>query len=143
MVEIRPAYEEEAFRIELFGDEIEALSVTDPLTGKVRRTTDSMTIYPARHFVTPEPYAGHLGLDGVGDTKGLMESELRERHIRWTCNAKITAVEDGKMQFTEFDEDGNVILVSENVVLTSQPAGSFMQRIEDCFFMHLPIEDEM
>ncbi len=55
MVEIRPAYEEEAFRIELFGDEVEALSVTDPLTGRVIRTTDSMTIYPARHFVTPEP----------------------------------------------------------------------------------------
>ena len=58
------------------------------------------------HFVTPEPYVGHLGLDGVGDTRGLMESELRERHIRWTCNAKITAVEDGKMHFTEFDDDG-------------------------------------
>ena len=42
-----------------------------------------------------------------------------------------------------FDEDGNVIWVSENVVLTSQPAESFMQRIEDWFFMHLPIEDEM
>jgi putative cardiolipin synthase len=42
-----------------------------------------------------------------------------------------------------FDEDGNVIWVSENVVLTSQPADSFMQRIEDWFFMHLPIEDEM
>ncbi|UCG50898.1 MAG: excinuclease ABC subunit UvrB [Candidatus Latescibacterota bacterium] len=55
MVEIRPAYEEEALRIELFGDEIEALSVTDPLTGAVKRSTDSMTIYPARHFVTPEP----------------------------------------------------------------------------------------
>ena len=36
------------------------------------------------HFVTPEPYIGHLGLDGVGDTKGLMESELRDRHIKWT-----------------------------------------------------------
>jgi excinuclease ABC subunit B len=55
VVEIRPAYEEEAIRIELFGDEIEALSVTDPLTGKVRRTTDRVTIFPARHFVTPEP----------------------------------------------------------------------------------------
>jgi putative cardiolipin synthase len=42
-----------------------------------------------------------------------------------------------------FDEDGSVIWVSGNVALTSQPAGSFMQRIEDWFFMHLPIEDEM
>jgi sulfide:quinone oxidoreductase len=59
------------------------------------------------HFVTPEPYIGHLGLDGVGDTKGLMESELRDRHIHWTCNAKITRVADGTMRVTEVDEDGN------------------------------------
>jgi len=58
------------------------------------------------HFVTPEPYIGHLGLDGVGDTKGLMESELRDRHIHWTCNARITEVADGLMKFTEFDDDG-------------------------------------
>ena len=43
----------------------------------------------------------------------------------------------------QFDDGGNVIWVSGNVVLTSQPAESFMQRIEDWFFMHLPIEDEM
>ncbi|UCH84036.1 MAG: excinuclease ABC subunit UvrB [Candidatus Latescibacterota bacterium] len=55
MVEIRPAYEEEAIRVELFGDEIESLSVTDPLTGRVKFSADTMTIYPARHFVTPEP----------------------------------------------------------------------------------------
>jgi sulfide:quinone oxidoreductase len=59
------------------------------------------------HFVTPEPYVGHLGLDGVGDTKSLMESELRDRHIHWTCNAKISAVEDGKIHFTEVNEDGS------------------------------------
>ena len=58
------------------------------------------------HFVTPEPYIGHLGLDGVGDTKGLMESELRERHIHSTCNARITRVEDGMLHFVEHDEDG-------------------------------------
>jgi excinuclease ABC subunit B len=55
MIEILPAYEEEVIRIELFGDEIESLSVTDPLTGKVTRALDTVTIYPARHFVTPEP----------------------------------------------------------------------------------------
>ena len=59
------------------------------------------------HFVTSEPYVGHLGLDGVGDTKGLMESEFRNRHIRWTTNAKITEVTDGKIRYTEMDEDGN------------------------------------
>lgn len=59
------------------------------------------------HFVTPEPYIGHLGLDGVGDTKSLMESEFRDRHIHWTCNAKITSVADGKMQLVELDERGD------------------------------------
>ena len=58
-------------------------------------------------FVTPEPYVGHLGLDGVGDTKSMMESELRDRHINWVTNAKITKVEDGKVHFTEVDADGN------------------------------------
>jgi len=45
--------------------------------------------------------------------------------------------------YLQFDEGGNVIWVSGNVVLTSQPAESFMQRIEDWFLMHLPIEDKM
>ena len=58
------------------------------------------------HFVTPEPYIGHLGLDGVGDTKGLMESELRDRHIAWTTNARIDEVQDGLMKITEFNADG-------------------------------------
>ncbi len=57
-------------------------------------------------FVTPEPYIGHLGLDGVGDTKGLLESELRDRHIHWITNAKINRIEQGTMSVTEVDEDG-------------------------------------
>ena len=70
---------------------------------KRRRIRDKVPMY----FVTPEPYVGHLGLDGVGDTKSMMESELRDRHINWVTNAKITKVDDGKIHFTEFDEDGN------------------------------------
>jgi len=58
-------------------------------------------------FVSPEPYIGHLGLDGVGDTKGLLESELRERHIKWIINAKVTAVEAGMMHVEEVAEDGS------------------------------------
>ena len=57
-------------------------------------------------FVTAEPYVGHLGLGGVGDSKGLLESILRERHIKWICNAKVTKVENGKMYVTEHDEEG-------------------------------------
>ena len=69
---------------------------------KRRKIRDKVPMY----FVTPEPYVGHLGLDGVGDTKSMMESELRDRHIRWTTNARITKVEDGKIHFTEVDDDG-------------------------------------
>jgi sulfide:quinone oxidoreductase len=57
-------------------------------------------------FVTPEPYVGHLGLDGVGDTKGLMESELRERHIKWMTNTRIDRVEENRMFVTTVDDAG-------------------------------------
>lgn len=57
-------------------------------------------------FVTPEPYIGHLGLGGVGDSKGMMESILREKTVRWICNAKVNRVEAGKMFVTEHDDGG-------------------------------------
>lgn len=57
-------------------------------------------------FVTSEPYIGHLGLDGVGDTKGLLESEFRQRHIKWIVNARVTSVEEGVMHVEEVGEDG-------------------------------------
>lgn len=57
-------------------------------------------------YVTSEPYIGHMGLGGVGDSKGLMESELRQRHIKWVTNAKITAVTADSMSVTEHDEEG-------------------------------------
>ncbi|MBN8818406.1 MAG: NAD(P)/FAD-dependent oxidoreductase [Sphingomonas sp.] len=59
-------------------------------------------------FVTSEPYIGHLGLDGVGDTKSLLESELRNRHIKWITNAKVAKVESGLMHVEEVGEDGAV-----------------------------------
>jgi len=55
VVEIRPAYEEEAIRVEFFGDEIEAMSVTNPVTGKMLRRINRLAIFPAKHFVTPQP----------------------------------------------------------------------------------------
>jgi sulfide:quinone oxidoreductase len=59
-------------------------------------------------FVTPEPYIGHLGLDGVGDTKGLMESELRERHIKWITNARVKEVRTDVMVVEEIDDNGQI-----------------------------------
>jgi sulfide:quinone oxidoreductase len=57
-------------------------------------------------FVTAEPYIGHLGLAGVGDSKSMLESELRNHDIKWICNAKVTKVEYGQMFVTELDEMG-------------------------------------
>ena len=57
-------------------------------------------------FVTSEPYIGHMGLGGVGDSKGLMESEMRQRHISWITNAKVTEVRDGEMTVLPHDEKG-------------------------------------
>jgi len=53
VVEIFPSHEEEAFRVELFGDEIERLSAIDPLTGQVKRRIERISVFPASHFATP------------------------------------------------------------------------------------------
>lgn len=57
-------------------------------------------------YVTPEPYIGHMGLDGVGDSKGLMESELRQRHIGWITNARIAEAGADAMTVVEVGDDG-------------------------------------
>lgn len=59
-------------------------------------------------FVTAEPFIGHLGLGGVGDTKTMLEAELRNRHINWICNAKVTKVSKGIMEVEEMNEDGSI-----------------------------------
>ena len=60
-------------------------------------------------YVTAEPYIGHLGLGGVGDSNGMLESAMRDRHIKWICNAKVTKVEAGKMFVAEHNDKGEVI----------------------------------
>jgi sulfide:quinone oxidoreductase len=57
-------------------------------------------------FVTAEPYIGHLGLGGVGDTKGLLESMMRDRDINWVTNAKVDRVAPDAVEVTEIGEDG-------------------------------------
>jgi excinuclease ABC subunit B len=55
VLEVMPAYEEDlAYRVEFFGDEIERISEIDPLTGKVRKRLEKITIFPGSHHVTPE-----------------------------------------------------------------------------------------
>jgi len=53
-VEVYPAYEQFAFRIELWGDEVEQLSIINPTSGEVVSRQEEMYIYPAKHFVLPE-----------------------------------------------------------------------------------------
>jgi sulfide:quinone oxidoreductase len=57
-------------------------------------------------LVTSEPYIGHLGLGGVGDSKGLLESELRQRHIRWITSAKLLEAKAGAVRVAEHDDKG-------------------------------------
>ena len=64
-------------------------------------------------FVTSEPYIGHLGLDGVGDTKGLLESALRDKHIKWITSARVDRFEPGKLHASEIAEDGSVAKTHE------------------------------
>jgi excinuclease ABC subunit B len=53
VVEVYPSYEEQALRIELFGDDVDALTTFDPLTGKGGRKHDKIAIFPKTHFVAP------------------------------------------------------------------------------------------
>ncbi|MBJ7448924.1 MAG: excinuclease ABC subunit UvrB [Parachlamydiales bacterium] len=72
VLEIFPAYEDDlSYRIEFFGDEIERISEIDPLTGRVRKRLEDVTIYPSSHYVTPED----VRLTAVDSIK----AELQER----------------------------------------------------------------
>ncbi len=71
VLEIGPAYEDRLVRIELFGDEVEAIRYVDPTTGEILQSLESINIYPAKHFVTPK--------ERLDDAIKEIRSELRER----------------------------------------------------------------
>ena len=48
------------------------------------------------HLVTPEPFLGHFGVNGIGNLRGMMKDEFRSRHLNWTTNAALTSMEPGK-----------------------------------------------
>jgi len=60
-------------------------------------------------FVTSEPYVGHFGLAGVGDSREMLESEMRSKHIQWITNAKVTHIEAEKMWVLEHGDKGQAI----------------------------------
>jgi excinuclease ABC subunit B len=71
VLEIGPAYEDRLVRIELFGDEVEAIRYVDPTSGEILQSLDQINIYPAKHFVTPKER-----LEGAIKA---IRAELRER----------------------------------------------------------------
>ena len=76
-------------------------------------------------FVTSEPYIGHLGLGGIGDSKGMLEAQMRNQHIDWIANAKVTKVEAGKMDVEQFDDAGKKLRDHELAFGSSMMVPSF------------------
>jgi excinuclease ABC subunit B len=74
VIEVFPAYEERAVRIELFGDEVERIHEVDPLTGEILENKPAVAIWPAKHWVTTAAK--------LGDALGRIEAEMRER-VQW------------------------------------------------------------
>ena len=71
VLEIGPAYEDRLVRIELFGDEVEAIRFVDPTTGEILQSLETVNIYPAKHFVTPK--------DRLEGAIAEIRQELRQR----------------------------------------------------------------
>jgi len=93
-LEIQPAYEETAYRVEMFGDEIERISRIDTLTGEVMAELDTLDIYPARHFITPKEKMARA----IGD----IEAELAERLPALEGEGKLLEAQRLKMR-THYD----------------------------------------
>ncbi len=75
-VEVFPAYEEQAVRLELWGDEVERISKVDPVSGATIAILDRMAIYPAKHFITSRPTVERASAAIRAELAGRLE-ELR------------------------------------------------------------------
>mgnify|MGYP002619888772 CR=1 FL=1 len=95
VIDIFPADEErEAVRLELFDDEVESISIFDPLTGEVLRKVSRITIYPKSHYVTPR--------ETVLQAIEMIKEELRERLEVLRSNNKLVEAQRLE-QRTKFD----------------------------------------
>jgi excinuclease ABC subunit B len=94
VVEIHPAYEETAIRVELFGDQVERIAVIDPLTGKTIQPISTAAVYPAKHFVT-HPVRLQEGIQAIRE-------ELAERVAAFEREGKLLEAQRIKMR-TEYD----------------------------------------
>lgn len=95
-IEIWPATEEVAFRIELFGDEIDAISIIHPVSGETIKSLEETYIYPARHFVTSDERV-KVAIQGI-------EQELTDRLAQFKTEGKILEAERLKAR-TRYDLD--------------------------------------
>jgi excinuclease ABC subunit B len=94
VVDIFPAGEETAYRVELFGDEIEKITRIDPLTGEVLGNLKNLTIYPGSHFVTPA--------EKLEVAIGKIKTELDERLAYFNKNGQLLEAQR-LAQRTKFD----------------------------------------
>ena len=94
VIEIQPAYEETAVRIELFGDDVEAISVVDPLTGEKVEQLDDVLIFAKTHYVVSDERL-HAAI-------GRIESELQERLAYFEKEGKLLEAQRLRMR-TEYD----------------------------------------
>jgi excinuclease ABC subunit B len=81
VMEIGPAYEDRIIRVEFFGDEIDAIRYVDPVTGATMQSMESVNIYPARHFVTPE--------DRLGVACEAIREELKDQLVHFETEGKL------------------------------------------------------
>ncbi|MDQ3877760.1 MAG: excinuclease ABC subunit UvrB, partial [Actinomycetota bacterium] len=93
-IEIFPAYEERALRVELFGDEVDRIIELDPLTGEVTRELDHVTVYPASHYVASRERMERAIMQ--------IESELADRLKYFDSNGKLLEAQRLRMR-TEYD----------------------------------------
>ena len=93
-IEVHPAYEESVVRIELWGDEVERISVVDPVTGEVVQEPSEITVYPATHYVASEDRMKRA-LVGI-------EEELRERLALLESQGKLLEAQRLRMR-TNYD----------------------------------------
>ena len=94
VVDVFPAGEEIAYRIDFFGDEIERIMVLNPLTGELIRAIDELTIFPGSHFVTPE--------EKLKTSLVKIEEELHDRLTYFKSHGKLLEAQRLE-QRTRFD----------------------------------------
>jgi excinuclease ABC subunit B len=93
-IEVHPAYDETAVRIELFGDEIEQITVVDPLTGERIETLEELVIFPATHYATSEQRM-HAAIERI-------QSELQTQLAAFEKDGKLLEAQRLRMR-TEYD----------------------------------------